>query len=109
MIYIEDQAFLRLYDLAPRPSPSPLSPVSKLPLFLTLPVCRRSSLLTGGWGGGGCGAESHDCKKTWPSINRSALSGMEYETWPVKCDLTHTAELVLRISQFKAALVSVAD
>jgi hypothetical protein len=30
------------------------SPLSKLSLFLSLPVCRQSSLLTGegGWGGG---------------------------------------------------------
>jgi hypothetical protein len=31
--------------------PLPPSPVSKLPLFLSLPVCRRSSLLTGEGGG----------------------------------------------------------
>jgi hypothetical protein len=46
--------------------------VSKLPLFLSLPVCRRSSLPTG-WGGGVRGAESFDRKKNWPSINRSIL------------------------------------
>jgi hypothetical protein len=28
----------------------------------------------GGEGGGGRGAESYDCKKAWPSINRSMLS-----------------------------------
>ncbi len=40
--FIEGQAFS-----APRPPPpSPLSPVSKLTLFLFLPVCLRSSLLT---------------------------------------------------------------
>ncbi len=31
----------------------PLSPVSKLSLFLSLPMCRRSSFLTGEGGGGG--------------------------------------------------------
>ncbi len=48
---IEDQAFLRSHNSAPRPPPPPLS-VSKLSLFLILPVCRRSSLLTGGGGRG---------------------------------------------------------
>jgi hypothetical protein len=43
MIYcIEDQAFLRLYDSAPRFSPHPPI-VRKLSLFLSLPVCRRSA------------------------------------------------------------------
>ncbi len=41
------------YDLAP-PTPPPPSPVSKLSLFLSLSVCRPSTLLTGergsGWG-----------------------------------------------------------
>jgi hypothetical protein len=37
--------------------PLPPSPVSKLSLFLSLPVCRRPSLLTGEEGGGGVGEE----------------------------------------------------
>ncbi len=46
---------MRSYDPASRPPPSFPSPVSKLSLFLSLPVCRRSSELTGegeigGWG-----------------------------------------------------------
>ncbi len=45
--FIEDQAFLRSYDSTPRTPPPPTSPVSKSSLFLSLPVCRRSSLLTG--------------------------------------------------------------
>ncbi len=51
--------------------------------------------------GGGRGAESYsyDRKKAWPSINRSVLSGMEYETWPGKCDVTNTAELVLSLKR----------
>jgi len=52
--FIEGQPFLWWYDSAPRP-PSP-SPVSKLSLLHSLPVCRRSSLLAGE--GGGRGAES---------------------------------------------------
>ncbi len=55
--------------------PLPPSPVSKLPLFLSLPVCRRSSLLTGEKvGGGGRGVESYDRKKAWPSVIHSLLS-----------------------------------
>jgi hypothetical protein len=60
---------MRLYDSAPRPLPPPLPPVSKLSLFLSLPVCRQSSLLTEE-GGGGRGAESYDLKKAWATINR---------------------------------------
>jgi hypothetical protein len=40
---------LKLYYLAPRP-PYPLYNVSKLALFLSLPVYRRSSEERGGWG-----------------------------------------------------------
>jgi hypothetical protein len=44
------------------------SPIRKFYLFLSLPVCRRSSLLAreGGGGGGGRGAESDDSKKLDP-------------------------------------------
>jgi hypothetical protein len=41
------------YDSAPRPPPSPPLPFSKLYLFLSLPVCHRSRLLTGGGEGAG--------------------------------------------------------
>ncbi len=51
-------------DHSPTPPPSP---VSKLSLFHSLPVCRRFSLLPGK--GGGHGAESFDHKKAWASIN----------------------------------------
>jgi hypothetical protein len=58
--FIESQAFLRsLYDPTPRPPPS-LS--NKLSLFLSLPVCRPSSLLTGEVGGGR-GAKSYEPRK----------------------------------------------
>ncbi len=56
----------------------PPSTVSKLSLFLSLPVCRRSSLLTGEGGGGDeGGAKSYDGEKAWSSVNPSILSG-----WP---------------------------
>jgi hypothetical protein len=60
------------YDSAPHPSPS-LSPVSNMSLFLSLPVCRWSSLLRGG--GGSVGRGSNNRKKAWPSVNHSILSG----------------------------------
>ncbi len=44
--FIENQAFSRSFDLAP-PHPLPPFPVSKLSLFLTLPVYCPSSLLMG--------------------------------------------------------------
>jgi hypothetical protein len=43
--------------------PLPLLPVFKLSLFLNLPVCRRSTLLTGEGGGRGAGDKSYDGKK----------------------------------------------
>ncbi len=67
MIFRE-QAYLRSYVLAPRP-PSPSSPASKLSLFLSLPVHRRSSFLTRAKR-----REWHDSKKAWPTINHSLLS-----------------------------------
>ncbi len=50
------------------------SPVSNLFLFLNLPVCRRSSLLTWGGGRGGRGAKSDDHETAYPSMNHSRLS-----------------------------------
>jgi len=82
MIFIEGQAFLRSYDSAPRSTPPP-SPVSKLPLFLSLPVRRRPSLLRGDGGRSGRGAELYYFKKAWLSINYSILSS---------CPKTRTAE-----------------
>jgi hypothetical protein len=68
---METQAFLRSYGSAPRPPPLPPANC----LSLSLPVCRRSSLLTeGGGGGGGRGAESYHRKKAWASINGPILS-----------------------------------
>ncbi len=55
----------------------PLLPVSKLTLFLSLPVCRRSSFLTGEKGRRGqVGSRIIDRKKAWASLNRSILSGL---------------------------------
>ncbi len=56
--FIEGQAFSRSYDSAPQPSP-----VSKLSLFLSLPVCCRSR--EGGWGG----AKSNEFEKIYKSFN----------------------------------------
>ncbi len=60
--FINDQAFLSSYDLAPPPHPH--YTISKLSNFLSLPMCRRSSILMGEWGvGGGRGCKSYDGEK----------------------------------------------
>ncbi len=77
-LFIEGQASLRSYgSVYANPPPRPSLP-SRLPLILTLPVCRQSSLYwrERGGGGGGREAESYNRKKAWPSINRSLLSAM---------------------------------
>jgi hypothetical protein len=54
-------------------------PVSQLSLFLSLPVCRRSSLLTGG-GGGGKGVATSQIlpgEEARPSTNHSILSDVQ--------------------------------
>jgi hypothetical protein len=75
-------------DFAPRP-PHPPSLVSKLSLFLRLPVFRRSSLRKGEGGGGG--AKSYDGEKVWASINHSVLS--EAVPIPLAAFFTHVIEL----------------
>ncbi len=56
----------------------PPSPTRKLSLFLSLPVCRLSSLLRWGGGGeGGRGAESYGSEKSWSSTKLSILSGQD--------------------------------
>ncbi len=73
--FIEDQAFSSSYDFGSYPPPPPPSPVIKLSLFLSLPVCRRSSLQTGKGGRRGWrGAKLHDDEKAWSSIKYSILS-----------------------------------
>jgi len=54
-------------------------PVSNLSLFLSLPVCRWSSLLTDGEGGGEGAASSYDSEKAGSSINQSIRSGQADE------------------------------
>jgi hypothetical protein len=66
-LYIEDEAFLRSYDLAPPPPLSRL-PISKMSLFLNLPVRRRSRILTGEGGGAVSGAKSYDLENAWSAI-----------------------------------------
>ncbi len=74
-------AVVRFGDLAP---PPPLSPVSKLSLFLNLPVNRRSSLPKGGWEEGvGGAAESYGGEKAWFSINHSLLSSLLWVCIPM--------------------------
>jgi hypothetical protein len=55
MIY-RGPGFLAVVGFGSTPTPFP-SPVSKLPLFLSLPMCRRSCLLTEEGGGEGVDVE----------------------------------------------------
>jgi hypothetical protein len=76
----------------------PLSAVRKVPLFLSLPVCRWSR---DGGGGGGRGAESCDRKKSWLSINHSILSGFtscEDMSTNYNIKIGHNAQYVLYCS-----------
>jgi hypothetical protein len=72
LFYLRGPGFLAVVCLAP-PPPIPPSPVIKLSLFLSFPLCRRSSLLRGkgGWvcGWGGREAKSYDSEKALSSIN----------------------------------------
>ncbi len=70
MIYARVAGFLAVEWYGSYPPPSR----HKLSLFLSLPVCRRSSLLTERrreWGVGG--AKSYDGEKAWSSVNHSIL------------------------------------
>jgi hypothetical protein len=54
--------------------PLTLSPVSRLSLFLSLPVCRRSSLLTGG--GGAWGRRQRESLVLYISFNTLCCAGI---------------------------------
>ncbi len=54
---------------------SPLFPVSKLSLFLCLPVCHRSNLLTGDGGTGGRRIQNHRTRESLVLYKYSILSG----------------------------------
>jgi hypothetical protein len=61
---MEDQAFSPSYYWAPPPPPSPVSDI-----FLSLPMCRRLSLLIGEGDEGGWGGAKSYREKAWLSIN----------------------------------------
>ncbi len=66
--------FLAVERFGSTPTPLPLSPISKLLLFRSLPNVSPVELTDGrGVGGDGLGAELYDRKKAWPSINHSIL------------------------------------
>jgi hypothetical protein len=75
MIY-RGPGFLAVAFFGPKPTPFPPPLPSASCLFLSLPVCSRSSLLAGEVGGGARGTEAYDRdrKKALSSINRSILS-----------------------------------
>jgi len=83
LMYYRGPGFYPSYNLAPSLSPTPF-PVSKLSLFLNLPVCRPSSFLTGEGGGGEAGDKSYDDEKACSSKNHSILSagwtGMNHQS-----------------------------
>ncbi len=58
------------------------------------PGCRRSSLLTGGGGRGGPGAEPYDRQKAWASINRKPLCGEMYMQNRVMLELTFRFQIL---------------
>ncbi len=66
-------------------SPTPLSH-EQVSLFLSLPVCCRSSLLTGEGerGGRGTWTKLYDREKAWHSINQSILSGPQSLVTPLQ-------------------------
>ncbi len=75
--FIEDQAFLLSYDLAPPPRPPSLySTVSKR-VSLSQSSCVSPVELTDGEGRRGW-VGSHNSKKAWSSINYSILSALQY-------------------------------
>jgi hypothetical protein len=81
--FIEYQAFSPSYYSAHRPPPFRPCLFSKLSLFRSLPVRRRSSLLTkegSGGGGGWATFQSYDGEKAWSSINHSKISGPGKQT-----------------------------
>ncbi len=67
--FIEDEAFLRSYEIAPQLHPPPLCRQH----CLSFSSSCVSSLLGDG---GGRGAKSYDRGKAWSSINNSILSGL---------------------------------
>ncbi len=77
MIYKGPQAFSPSYDLAP---PTHLLPSATCLSFLSLPLCRRSSLLTGeGEPGEGMGEESNiRQRESLVLYNHSPLSGVNH-------------------------------
>jgi hypothetical protein len=62
-----------MIQLHAHPLPLPY-PVNMLDLRHTGRLRKNGNLLMGEGEGGGCGAESYDRKKAWPSINHSILS-----------------------------------
>jgi hypothetical protein len=85
MIY-RGPSFLAFVIFGSTPTPSP-SPVNIVSLFLSLPVCRLSSLLRG-QGGNGEEPNHTNRKKVWPSINHSILSRYDNVLSMQCCQLT---------------------
>ncbi len=92
---IEDQVFLRSYDTAPRPPPSPPLQSKGLSLFPSLPVCRQLSLLMREGGGGSEKPNQTAARKAWPSIYYSILSGLE-DRWRKTFEISEQSSVVAK-------------
>ncbi len=81
-LFLECLAFLRSYDLAPRP-PTPLNPLSnKFPLFLSFFLCVAGPAY---WKersrGAGRGTESYDRRKAYSRFNISSSKRQQTVSW----------------------------
>ncbi len=74
-IIYRGQGFLAVIWFGSFAAPPPPITVSKLDRRHTGRLRKRDNLLTGEGVGGGWGAESYNCQKTWSSVNHSILSG----------------------------------
>jgi hypothetical protein len=73
--FIESQVFSQSYDSAPHPARYLLKTASCFSFWVFLCVVGRAYWRERGGGCGRGGAESHDPRKAWSSVNLSILSG----------------------------------
>ncbi len=95
-VFLEDQAFSALYDLAPHPPPAPLPSAGCL--FFSVFLCVTGIDLTDGKGGGGDKPNNMTTarKPAWSSINHSIVipSSEFYPLSEVNKDVVLSAKLI---------------